>query len=71
MAVAVDSKDTFNFQPPERLFERIFLRRRQAPSYDVGADGRFLMIRSDSVTTRRMVVVQNWIEEVKERVPVP
>ena len=74
MAVAVDPRNSFDFQPPERLFERSFLQGTQPPSHDVAADGRFLMIvpvGNDNLTTRRVVVVQNWIEEVKERVPVP
>ena len=74
IAVAVDSRDSFDFQPPERLFENRYVSTSQPPSYDVAPDGRFLMIRpldNDSLTPRRVVVVQNWIEEVKERVPVP
>ncbi len=73
MAVVVDADDTFDFQPPERLFERSFLRSLQPPSFDVAPDGRFLMIRplSDDGRTMRVVVVENWIEEVKERVPAP
>ncbi len=73
VAVAVDFSDGFDFQPPERLFEGNFLRSFQPPSYDVAPDGRFLMIRPDgegNQTRQRVVVVQNWIEEVKERVPV-
>ncbi len=79
MAVAVQTEDSVDFQPPEQLFETSFLstsllRGVQPPSYDVGPDGRFLMIRpdgDDNLAPRRVVVVQNWIEEVKERVPVP
>ncbi len=74
MAVAVVAGDGFDFQPPERLFQTAHLKGIQPPSYDVGPDGRFLMIRpvdNDNLTPRRVVVVQNWIEEVTERVPVP
>ena len=38
-------------------------------NYDVAGDGRFLMSRSAS--PRGIAVVQDWFEELKERVPVP
>jgi hypothetical protein len=43
-------------------------------SYDVAADGRFLMIRSPSGTTEAggsasIVVVENWFEELERLVP--
>lgn len=38
--------------------------------YDVLPDGRFLMVRGpDPTSTREIVVVQNWFEEVKRLVP--
>ena len=37
-------------------------------NYDVASDGRFLMSRSASPTG--IAVVQDWFEELKERVPV-
>ena len=74
MAVGVDLTGGFDFQPPARLFERRFPGGVQPPSYDVSPDGRFLMILpagDDEATPRRAVVVLNWVEELKERVPVP
>ena len=74
MGVAVEAADGFDFQPPQLLFENRYVRNPQPPSYDVAPDGRFLMIRpvgDSNLTPRRVVVVQNWIEEVKERVPAP
>ena len=48
----------------------------QARTYDVSADGRFLMIkppapRDDYVTDSTVVVVENWFEELKRLVPRP
>ena len=41
------------------------------PDYDVLPDGRFVMIRSTAPTDiREIVVVQNWFEALKRRVPV-
>ena len=40
--------------------------------YDVAPDGRFLMVAMDEETvaaSRRITVVINWFEELKERVP--
>jgi hypothetical protein len=43
------------------------------PSYDVARDGRFLMVASldssDAAIGASIVVVQNWFEELKQRVP--
>jgi hypothetical protein len=43
--------------------------------YDVSPDGqRFLMIKEDDAqpeSNDELVVVQNWLEELKELVPVP
>jgi hypothetical protein len=43
--------------------------------YDIAPDGRFLIIRSAQVeagvrTATNMIVVQNWLEELKRLVPV-
>ena len=43
--------------------------------YHVGPDGRFLMMRdaqaTDGGTPTPVVLVLNWFEELKERVPLP
>jgi hypothetical protein len=41
----------------------------QVSSYDVARDGRFLMIEPLDATGASIVVVQNWFEELKRRVP--
>jgi hypothetical protein len=67
MAVRVETDSEFRFQPPEVLFEGgYFLGRR--PNYDVGPDGRFLIIK-DVEGSDQINVVQNWFEELKRLVP--
>jgi len=40
--------------------------------YDVLPDGRFVMVRSpDQLTAREIVIVRNWLEELKRLVPTP
>ena len=68
MAVRVEPDPEFRFQPPEVLFEGgYFLDRR--PNYDVGPDGRFLMIKDEEPEVGQIIVVQNWFEELKRLVP--
>ena len=76
MAVQVQtSGPTFSAGTPSRLFEGKYLEPNPARHYDVSPDGkRFLMIRNgkeadDKVTPASMVVVLNWTEEMKRRVP--
>ncbi len=74
MAVAVTAGDRFNFSPATLLFDNDYLLSSLSPSYDVARDGRFLVlkpIRSDrAVAPSRVVVIQNWREELKRLVPV-
>jgi serine/threonine protein kinase/Tol biopolymer transport system component len=69
MAVPIQSAAEFRFSPPVALFntaEFVFLP--QPPSYDIAADGRFLMIESmgrRQPGTRPLTVVLNWTEELK------
>jgi serine/threonine-protein kinase len=72
MAVAVTAGDRFNFSPPTLLFDNNFLQSSQPPSYDVTADGRFLIIKpigDTEVAPSQIVVIQNWTEELKRLVP--
>ena len=57
MAVAVEAKTDFNFKPPTLLFEYRYRRSSQPPSYDVAADGRFLIIKQASVTQPPIEVI--------------
>ena len=65
VAVRVESDDVV-FSEPEPLFERRFVRDpgSNLPNYDVGADGRFVMIEpADPPTAIR--VVTGWTSEVR------
>jgi len=76
MAVPVDTTGSeLTFSAPERLFSGPYVVMQQptAMSYDVAPDGRFLMIDapggSGTNTATSIVVVQNWTEELKQKVP--
>jgi Tol biopolymer transport system component len=74
MAVAVETDGEFSFSAPTALFTGPYVMS-QAPansSYDVAPDGRFLMIQlpaAVATTPSNIVVVQNWAEELKRRLP--
>ncbi len=72
MAVKVESEPGFTSQPPQVLFEGNYIQTNR-PSYDVGADGRFLMIKAADLEDGpgQINVVLNWFEELKRLVPVP
>jgi eukaryotic-like serine/threonine-protein kinase len=73
MAVAVDTGAAFGFEPAVELFEEPY-RVADRPSYDVGADGRFVMIQPGPEDARdlaaaSLVVALNWFEELRRLVP--
>ena len=61
MSVPVRPGPTFEFEPAEPLFEHRYARVT-IPSYDVGPDGRFLMIKPSGPPpgTAPISVVLNW-----------
>ena len=82
IALAVKGGQQFSFAPPVLVFDRPYFHFDDptgltfAGSYDVAADGRFLMIPEAGGDPNRaaapatgIVVVQNWVEEIKQRVP--
>jgi serine/threonine-protein kinase len=76
MAVTVETADDFSFAPPVELFSGNFftIPGLAMRTYDVAPDGRFLMIQTtgstgDNAQLGSIVVVQNWVEELKQRVP--
>jgi len=71
MVVPVESGTNFSAGTPELLFEgRFKLGVHGSMSYDVSADGRFLMIeRSRVETADRLHVVLDWFEELKRLAP--
>jgi hypothetical protein len=75
MAVDVTMQPTFSAGKPRMLFEGSY-GRSEFPlvgmAYDASPDGqRFLMIKQTEgeTATTQIVVVQNWFEELKRRVP--
>jgi serine/threonine-protein kinase len=71
MALTVDAGASFDFKPASLLFEMLpYTISDQPPSYDVGPDGRFVMIKTDqdSRDAQPIVIVLNWFEELKRRV---
>jgi serine/threonine-protein kinase len=76
MSVSIDSSvgsGTFSAGTPQLLFPGPSYYLVQAGrSYDVSADGRFLMIKNTTpraVSAPQLIVVLNWVEELKQRVP--
>ena len=65
MAVAVEAGVAFNFKPPARLFDSAHQRGTQPPTYNVAADGRFVMVKSDSQVGNIVSVILNWQELLK------
>ena len=74
MAVAVETGSEFSFAPPKPLFSGPYIQRPGlgARGYDVARDGRFLMIapgdESRAAVPASIVVVQNFAEELRQRV---
>jgi eukaryotic-like serine/threonine-protein kinase len=71
MAAALLSMAPMRFETPRVLFEGGFIpwEPNTPRTYDVAADGRFLMIEPTTTFSQRFNVVLNWVEELKRRVP--
>jgi len=76
MAVSVQTEPTFKPGKTDLLFRGTYA----AEEWDIGHDGkRFLMIKTPSSTgegsaaagPRKINIVLNWFEELRDRVPVP
>ncbi|HZM95407.1 MAG TPA: protein kinase [Vicinamibacterales bacterium] len=84
IAIAVKPGESFSFGSPVLLFDRPYFHgfgggpagEDVDSTYDVAPDGRFLMLPESTdpnrgaVPATGIVVVQNWVEELKQRVPV-
>jgi hypothetical protein len=74
MVVPATLRPTFTAGEPRQIFEGRYGATAGIRSYDVTADGRrFLMVQQKerpAVAAAEMILVQNWLEEVKARVPV-
>jgi Tol biopolymer transport system component len=75
MAVPVQTTPTLTVGTPVKLFEGPYFRGLNLRTYDVSPDGlRFLMIKEvgsgeDTSERPRIIIVQNWFEELKRLVP--
>ena len=69
-AASVQADPAFRVLRTDSLFRTTgFVLRRAAPAYDVGADGRFLMVRELGTDVLDLVVVDNFAEELRSRIP--
>jgi hypothetical protein len=78
MAVAIETEPTFRVGIPEELFQGAYFSYR-GHNWDIHPDGnRFLMIKPppgeggaiSATGQRKITIVLNWDEELKQRVPV-
>ena len=84
MAVDIETETTFKADVPRKLFEgNFYYYLFSSGMWDIHPDGkRFLMIKptettedestdeSTAETPRKIIIVTNWFEELKQRVPV-
>ena len=75
MAATVQTDATFTAGNPEVLFEGNYYFGLGDRNYDIAPDGQcFLMIKpatDETFSSGQLVVVQNWLAELAQRVPVP
>jgi serine/threonine-protein kinase len=74
MEVAVRGAPPEEWGAPQRLFEGSHFFVEGPPMFDVAPDGRFLMLKEVRANQgpqppKNLIVVQNWTEELKQRVP--
>jgi Tol biopolymer transport system component len=67
MAVAIQTQPRFLAGTPRLLFEGDYVAGVWH-DYDVGPDGRFIMIQTAEAPRPQIALVQNWFEELKRRV---
>jgi hypothetical protein len=64
MAVAIETEPTFSPGIPEVLFELDWIQ--PSSSYDVAADGRFVMVRDETPPATSIEVVLNWTSQLED-----
>jgi len=73
IAVPLTTAPSLRFGAPRVLFQARYQTTLTARGYDVTSDGqRFLMVSVDErppIKVTQMILVQNWVEELKRRVP--
>ncbi len=73
--VPVRADSTFTFGPPATMVKGGYPALFAGRHYDIARDGRFLMIKNARTLDEigpppQIVVVQNWLDELKRLVPV-
>ena len=75
IAVPIQTSPSLVIGTPNKLFEGKYFPEGTGRTYDVSPDGRrFLMIKNAASITElppQIVIVENWFEELKRRVPTP
>jgi integrase len=83
MAVSVTTEPSFDYGNPKELFTGTYFTEKvgqvELPDWDISQDGKFLMMKPvpPSITATpntasprpKIIVVLNWFEELKQRVP--
>lgn len=75
MAASVETGSAFRWQPPKPVLTRTgYVAPPAARQYDISSDGkRLLMLKDDGPApgagSAKVVVVENWLEELKRSVP--
>ena len=67
MAVGVVTTPDFSAGAPRQLFDASAYDLSQFGNWDVGPDGRFVMVKGDPSMLRRLESVQNFSEELRQR----
>jgi hypothetical protein len=74
MSLPVTTAQGFSTGTPRKLFQGRFTTSSPSRSYDVAPDGRrFIMVQPQEqapMPVAQVVVVVNWVEELKQKVPV-
>lgn len=70
-SVSIAPGETFRPGIPERVFDGRYQNKAVTHTgYDVGPDGRFLVIGNSSPQAESLTVIQGWFEELTRLVPV-
>ena len=71
--MVVDVADPARPGTPRMLWTDRYMRdpnNNAAPNYDIAVDGqRFVMLRPEEAADSELILVQNFFEELRERVP--
>ena len=69
-SVALETEPDLTAQRPQLIFELDQYDQGAGRNYDISGDGdRFLMVKPMSSADARIVVVENWIEELNRLLP--